>query len=107
MRNLQKRIDTQNKGKSSIKAEVVRGEDDVICWRIYVNGKLIIQEKYDEWMILSKPIIADLDKNGLDDVVKLEPHMNSMSTGELFIFSQYKPGKFFKFKLLTIPSPNL
>lgn len=76
-------------------------EENVCRFTIYRGDKLLYAEVFDLWFRYSDTYIADLDNNGLEDVVK--PHYRStekLDDGcELLIFSQYEPGKFARFDM--------
>jgi len=68
-----------------------------------VDGKNVFTETTDIWMTYTKTIVADLDGNGLEDVVK-EAYYGTLGLGigcDLMIFSQHAPGKF---SVIVLPS---
>ena len=76
-------------------------EENVCRFTIYQGERLLYAEVFDEWFRHSNTYIADLDNNGLDDVVKARIRSTSelVDGHELLIFSQYEPGKFARFNL--------
>ena len=70
-------------------------------FRIAVDGTNVFTQATDIWMTHTKMIVADLDGNGLEDVVKEVYHGSQglMLGCDLMIFSQYERGKFSAIKL--------
>jgi hypothetical protein len=68
---------------------------------IFCKNKSVYEELFNYWFSYMKPIIADIDGNGLDDVVKFYHHGTlGLQLGcDLLIFSQYEKSHFVKLKL--------
>ena len=84
-------------------ATVVHIAEDEREFRISVKGSMVYAVPVDIWVERTQTIIADLDGDGLEDVVKEVYHgSQGLCLGcDLMIFSQYVPGKF---SVVTVPS---
>ncbi len=88
----------QNVATSFVRSEECDGE-----FRIAVGGANVLVQPTDNWSQMTKTVIADLNKDGLEDVVK-EVYHGTQGLGlgcDLMLFSQYAPGKF---SVITVPS---
>ena len=59
------------------------------------------QDRHPYWFHINKPVIVDLDDNGLDDVMKYYyPGSQGLALGcYLYVYSQIEEGKFVRHKL--------
>lgn len=88
---------------TSVAAIFARTSDGTTEFRIAVGRTNVVAVPVTPWLEHTKTIIADLDGNGLEDVIKeAYPGTQGLMLGcHLMVFSQYLPGKF---ALIAIPS---
>ncbi len=93
----------KNASHSNVAASVIHTGEDTRVFRITIGGTKVYEETVDIWMERTRTIVADLDRNGLEDVIK-EVYHGTQGLGlgcELLIFTQYESGKFAR---ILIPS---
>lgn len=86
----------KNAPHTKIIADATYTEDGNCVFRISIEGTPILRETGNNWMMNTKTIVADIDGNGLADVIKeIYPGTQGLGLGcSLLIFSQYERGKF-------------
>jgi hypothetical protein len=94
----------QHNTESNVQAIVLQEQNNPMLYllRVSVGGRPVFEKRPENyWFHVGDPIVADLDGNGLDDVVKnFYPGSQGYSFRcTLMIFSQYFYGKFNEFVL--------
>jgi hypothetical protein len=100
--NARKSRPANNNTKTEITCKIEDLDNKETHLRIYLEGKLIHDEECDYHIHYSgEPIIADLDGNGLDDIVQnwYRGSQGLLLGCELIVLSQYEKGKFKKYLL--------